>query len=146
MTRNLLRWIARVMIGALLFSQLAVAAHACSKMLPSGNTMGMAAAEQPMPMTAASADAKADVEVTDCADMATKTDDASGNICAAHCLYGQQSDKASTITVPVALLTALYITPPVPEMALPPRSAAGTLNALVASSPPHTVLHCVYRI
>ncbi len=147
MTRNLLRWFARVMIGTLIFSQLAVAAHACAKMLPAGGAAGMVmAADQPAQAVTALAVAHTDVVPPDCAGMAMNTDAASGNLCAAHCQYGQQSDQASTLTVPAALLTALYITPLVPAPAPPPHSAAATLSALVAASPPHTILHCVYRI
>jgi len=46
----------------------------------------------------------------------------------------------------VALLTALYTTTPALPGKAPPRPTAATLSALVAASPPHAILHCVYRI
>jgi len=147
MTRGLLRWLARIMIGTLLLSQLAVTAHACSKTLPSAAATGMSAkAEAPMQAAEASSEAQPDLASSDCADMVMPTDAAPSKVCFEHCHYGQQSDHASTITVPVALMTALYAIPSAPEVISPPRTADGTLNALVAASPPHTVLHCVYRI
>ncbi len=147
MTRGLLRWLARIMIGTLLLSQLAVTAHACSKTLPSVAAMGMSAkAEAPMQAAEASSEAQPDLASSDCAGMVMPTDAVPSKVCFEHCHYGQQSDHASTITVPVALMTALYAIPSAPEVAAPTCMAAEALDALVAASPPHTVLHCVYRI
>ena len=148
MTHNRLRWFARFMIGTLIFAQLAVSAHACAKMLPAGGASAVVmAANQPAQSTTAPAVAPTAVVAPGCAGMAMDNPDAvSGNLCAAHCQYGQQSDQASTLSVPAALMTALYLTPLVPEPALPPRSAASTLSALVAATPPHAILHCVLRI
>jgi len=78
--------------------------------------------------------------------MAGAMDPTSANLCTEHCKVGQQSDQAPTLNVPAAVLTTLYATPPVPEPAPPPRAAAATMSALVAASPPHAILHCVYRI
>ena len=73
-------------------------------------------------------------------------DPEAANLCAEHCKQGRQGDQASTLTVPAALLKALYaIAPSLPGTA-PPRPAAAPLSALVAASPPHAILHCVYRI
>jgi len=83
---------------------------------------------------------------SNCDDMIGAMDASSPNLCAEHCKQGQQSDKAPTLNAPAAVLTTLYATPLVPELAPPPRSAAATLSALVAASPPHAILHCVYRI
>ena len=73
-------------------------------------------------------------------------DPESANLCAEHCKQGKQSDLAPTLTAPVAMLTALYATTPTQPGKAPPRPAAATLSALVAASPPHAVLHCVFRI
>ena len=40
----------------------------------------------------------------------------------------------------------LYTTTPALPGKAPPRPTAATLSALVAASPPHAILHCVYRI
>ncbi len=147
MTRGLLRWLARIMVGTLLLSQLAVTAHACSKTLPSAAAMGMSVkGEPPMQTAEAPHETQSDFASSDCADMVMPTDAAPSKVCFEHCHYGQQSDHAPTITVPVVLMTALYAIPSASEVASPPRMEADALDALVAASPPHTVLHCVYRI
>ncbi len=147
MTRSFLRAVARGLAGGLLMAQMAIAAYACPA-LSSTTTM----ANMQMPAPSASPDERGQVDggmpmaqSMHCDDMAGTMDASSPNLCAEHCKYGQQSDKAPTLNVPAVVLTALYATPPVPELAPPPRSAATTLSALVAASPPHTILHCVYR-
>lgn len=131
MKRGFLRGLARGLIGALLFAQLAVAAYACP---------GLARPD------AAESAATVRTQMPDCDDMVGAMDPDSANLCAEHCKQGQQSDQASTLTVPAALLNALYTTTPSSPGKSPPCSAAATLSALVAASPPHTILHCVYRI
>jgi hypothetical protein len=148
MTRGLVRMVARGLIGLLLFSQLAIAAYACPAL--SAGLAGGLSTEMSMGQDAVAAtDGSLDSAVqggAPCADMVGATDAASGNLCAEHCKYGQQSDHASTLTVPAVLLTAIYpMTPWVPEAASPPRPAAASLSALVAASPPHAILHCVSR-
>lgn len=134
MTRRWVRCVAQGLVGVLLFAQIAVAAYACP---------GRAPAEAAAPKMAATSS----TQMSNCDDMTGAMDAASATLCAEHCKYGQQSDQAPTLNVPVAVLTALYATPPVAEMApLPPRAAAASLSALVAASPPHTILHCVFRI
>ncbi len=147
MTRSFLRAVARGLAGGLLLAQMAIAAYACPA-LSSGATVNMQ-----MPAPSASPDERDPVDAGmpmarsgNCDDMAGTMDASSPNLCAEHCKYGQQSDKTSTLNAPAAVLTALYATPLVPEPAAPARSAAARLSALVAASPPHTVLHCVYRI
>ena len=147
MTRSFLRAVARGLAGGLLMAQMAIAAYACPA-LSSEATVNML-----MPAPSASPDERGQVDAgmpmarsSHCDDMAGTMDASSPNLCAEHCKYGQQSDKTSTLNAPAAVMTALYATPLLPEPALPARSAAATLSALVAASPPHTVLHCVYRI
>lgn len=150
MTRGLVRMVARGLIGMLLFAQLAIAAYACPAL--SASLAGGSSSEMSMPMVqdadaAAPEDARgSSMQGSPCADMVGATDASSGNLCAEHCKYGQQSDHASTLTVPAVLLSALYpMTPWAPETPPPPRSAAASLSALVAASPPHAILHCVSR-
>ncbi len=147
MTRSFLRAVARGLVGVLLMAQMAIAAYACP-VVSSGATGNMQ-----MPALNASPDERgqADVDMptaqsSNCDEMVSAMDASSPNLCAEHCKVGQQSDKTPTLNAPAAVLTALYATPLVPETAPPPRSAAATLSALVAASPPHTILHCVYRI
>lgn len=139
MTRNMVRMVARWVVGALLFAQMAIAAYACPGLASAvtGDVQPGDAGAIPMTMTE---------QMVDCDDMPGAMDPASANLCAEHCKYGQQSDHAPTLVVPAVVLTALYATPLVPDAPPPSRPAAAMMSALVAGSPPHTVLHCVYRI
>ena len=147
MTRRFLRTVCRGLIGALLFAQMAIAAYACPG-LSSAVAMKMQ-----MSSTGASDGGLDDGSMAPEGDQAVNCEDMAGamgpsyaNLCAEHCHYGQQSDHASTLTVPAALLTALYIAPLAPEPAVAPRSAAAATSALGAAFPPHTILHCCFRI
>lgn len=133
MTRLWLRTLARGLVGVLLFAQMAIAAYACPAL------SSASAAELPMAATPAA-------PMPDCDAMAGAMDPSSANLCAEHCKVGQQSDQASTLTVPAVMLNLLYTTALATEPALPPRAAAASVSALVAASPPHTILHCVYRL
>lgn len=135
MTRGFLRGLARGLIGVLLFAQLAVAAYACPGLAAKAPDTGMASAAATMV-----------AQMPGCEDMVGALDPEQANLCAEHCKQGQQSDQAPTLTVPVAMLTALYPTTPSLPGNASPRPTAATLSALVAASPPHAVLHCVYRI
>ncbi|GER18500.1 hypothetical protein [Variovorax boronicumulans] len=149
MTRGFVRMVAHGLIGMLLFAQLAIAAYACPAL--SASLANGSSSEMSMPMAQDAAAAMEDsrgsaMQGSPCADMVGATDTGSSNLCAEHCKYGQQSDHASTLTVPAVLLSALYpMTPWVPETAPSPHPAAASLSALVAASPPHAILHCVYR-
>ncbi len=81
-----------------------------------------------------------------CEDMAGSMEPDFANLCAEHCRHGQQSDQSVTLTVPAALLTALYITPLATEPAVRLRPAADTISALTAATPPLAILHCCFRI
>jgi hypothetical protein len=134
MTRSFLRTICRMLIGVVLFAQLAVSAYACPGL------SGAGAQSMDTDMAAA---APAGMH---CEDMAGSMDASSTNLCAEHCRQGHQSDQAATLTVPVALLTALYTLPLAPEPPAPtPRHAAEVGSALAAISPPHAILHCCFR-
>lgn len=73
-------------------------------------------------------------------------DPQNANLCAEHCKFGQQSDHSSSLTVPAILLMALYFSPLVRAPMAELRPTAATQSALVAASPPHTILHCCFRI
>lgn len=147
MTRQFLRTICRALIGVVLFAQLAVSAYACPGLSPSsGMKMQMAGPAASDGGSPDAAMATADRQAPNCEDMAGPMDPEFANLCAEHCHHGQQSDQAATLTVPSALLSALYVTPQVPEPVAEPRPAANATSALVAASPPHTILHCCFRI
>lgn len=147
MTRNFLRRVARGLVGVVLLAQLSIAAYACP-----GLSSALQASRQatdfgtPMSEPADAATLRMVEQAPACDDMAGAMDPTSANLCAEHCKYGQQSDQASTVNVPAAALVALYALPMAPQTAPPPRPAAASMSALVAASPPHAILHCVYRI
>lgn len=145
MRKGFLRSVAQLLIGCLLFAQLAVAAYACPSVPSMGVQMSMAGSTE-VDAGKASMDI-ASQSMSNCEDMAMGVlDPQNANLCAEHCKFGQQSDQASTLTVPAAMLLALYFAPlePAPKAGL--RPAAATPSALVATSPPHTILHCCFRI
>lgn len=150
MSRRFLRSVAGVLIGILLFAQMAVAAYACP-----GVSLSATAQMPSMELVKSSSDGAAlpvaSNQATPRESMGdgiapVAMDPQNANLCAEHCKVGQQSDQASTLTVPAALLMALYFAPlvhaPMAELHL----AAATPSALVAASPPHTILHCCFRI
>jgi hypothetical protein len=146
--RSWVRAVARGLVGVVVMAQLAIAAYACPAL--SAATAANMAVSAPKALSDEPSAGKAGVPMADganCDDIAGGSMDPSApNLCAEHCKYGQQSDQAQTITVPIAVLTPLYAMPLVPEAAPPPRPAAAMMSALVTASPPHAILHCVFRI
>jgi hypothetical protein len=125
---GLTRSICRLLIGTLLFAQLAIAAHACP---------GMSDA----------APATADAAMQPCHDM----DEAQPNLCVAHCQSLQQAatDQAQPVTAlaPVALALLYPLPAPAPaEVASADGGPPPTFDARGAAPPPHSILHCCLRI
>ena len=133
--RRLLRTVCQVLIGALLFTQLAIAAYACPGLSP-----------VPDPALQTSSVTGTAAQASSCADMAMPMDADYANLCAAHCHQGQQSDQATTLSLPAVCLAARYTTPLAPEPYLLPRPAADATGAMAAASPPLAILHCCFRI
>lgn len=149
MTRSVVRRVARWMVGVVLLAQMSIAAYACPGIASALQRIPQATAVGSMPMAepADTAAVPVSAPAPPCDDMTGAMDPAAPNLCAEHCRYGQQSDQASTVNVPVAAaLVALYATPVVREPVPPPRPAAALTSALVAASPPRAILHCVFRI
>ena len=147
MTRHFLRTVCRALIGVVLFAQLAVSAYACPGLSSAASMkMQMTAGATPDAGSTDVAMAATDRQASNCEDMAGPMDPEFANLCGEHCHHGQQSDQASTLTVPAALLNALYVTPLAPEPVVAPRPAANATSALVAASPPLAILHCCFRI
>ncbi len=141
MTRRWLRAVACALVGVLVAAQMAIAAYVCPAVSPAmAMAMAVASTQTPTPHDSSMN------SMSHCEDMGGAMDPSSPNLCAEYCKYGQQSDKAPTLNAPAAVLVALYAKPLVPEPAPPPRFAAAAVSARVAASPPHTLLHCVFRI
>jgi hypothetical protein len=150
MTRQFLRSIAGVLIGVLLFAQMAIAAYVCPGVSMSANTQ-MPSMEMGKTGSDGAAMPVVSNQAAPCASMGEDVaplamDPQNATLCAEHCKVGQQSDQTSTLTVPAVLLVALYFAPLVPAPMVELRPAAATPSALVAASPPHTILHCCFRI
>ena len=149
MKRQFLRTVCRALVGVVLFAQLAVSAYACPGLASAASMkmqMAAAAAAAPDGGSSDAAIATSDRQAPNCEGMAGPMDPEFANLCAEHCHHGQQSDRTATLTVPAALLKPLYVTPLAPQPVVAPRPAADTTSALVAASPPHTLLHCCFRI
>lgn len=127
-TRALNHLIGRLLIGVVLFAQLAVAAYACPKLEARGN------AEQAMAM------------MDGCAGMDMSQDDA--NLCVEHCKSGHQSNDTARLPVAFTPVEALLYV--LPDELLADADAGSTRPApdplLAAAPPPHAILHCVWRI
>jgi hypothetical protein len=109
-----------IALFALLFAQLSVAAYAC-----------------PSPQAG---------EMTDCAGMMSQLDQASPNLCAEHCHYGEQSDQLRTPAAPTVSLVSLYTVALTPVLAEPIWRGIVASSLLTVRPPPHAILHCCFRI
>jgi hypothetical protein len=144
MTRRSLRRLSWMLVGALLYAQAAIALYACplqaTTLNPGLPVMAGASLVHDAPASAAPA------LMADCHGMSAATDPSSASLCAEHCQFGQQSNQAPTLSVPVAILTALYVAPQLPEPTVATQQAGADPGALAAASPPHAILHCTFRI
>jgi len=130
-TRALNRLICRVLIGLVLFAQFAVTSHACP-------TEGYASSHAATHVGAQVVDATADT--------AGDSDLNSSNLCVAHCTTAQQaSDVSPTPAVAQPALGFMLISFDVEIDASCGRTAAAMDPLLKVPSPPHSLLHCVFR-
>lgn len=142
MTRRWLRALARGFVGVLLLSQLMTVSYACPSLRFSSAT---SAVFTQIDGAHDDVSAVAIAWASGAGDLDDSSDRNSTNLCGEHCKFGQQSAQTPTIHVPIALLAMLYELPAAPDA--PPlwRQADADLSALVASEPPHAILHCVRR-
>lgn len=146
MTRKSLRSVCLALVGVLLFAQMAIASYACPALssmtsleMQSSGTTYVDSGDAMLP--------SASNQGINCEDMAVGMAAPTANLCAEHCHFGQQSSDTPTITVPLAMLTTLYVMPLAPEpVSSLRRPTLGASSALVAASPPHAILHCCFRI
>jgi len=154
MTRKFKRMVCQGLIGALLFAQWSVAAYACpalsmlSQQLQQGAVVA-AADGRAMPTgdMAAKTTRSAGARMTDCDQMARELGNSSPSLCFEHGHYGQQSDQVQVPALPPIALVSLYIIRPmVPEVSPPMSATAVVVGAPAAACPPHTILHCCFRV
>ena len=142
-TRKLSKLISQVLIGVMLLTQLAVASYACPSMSGSHAAVHPDAA---IAMSAASEEPE--LRSAGLSPGCDQLDQEAVNLCLEHCRAGQQShDTAPAPVVLAPIPTLLYSLP------LEPDGTSGSLQAspasdagLAAPPPPHTILHCVFRI
>lgn len=143
MRPSLFRWIAKGLVGLMLFAQMALAAYAC--LAPDGdspsawaeaavNTSGEWQVSTPAPAGG----------IADCHELLDGPITTSSNLCTEHCKYGHQSEQVPSVSAPAVSMIARYQLPPPPD-ALGPRPGPAFLDALAVASPPHAILHCVLR-
>jgi hypothetical protein len=141
MCRRLRRWVAQLLLGTLLFAQLAVAAYACQTYT--------SASQHPLGAPSALGVANASATTFDAGEAfsCAMSDATQPGLCLAHCQTGQQNaDAKSAPAVPVALMYAAY-----PLKVVHPTTVSGihrpTESGLtVHSDPPHAILHCCFRL
>ena len=137
---DLKRLICRLMVGVLLFAQMAVAAYACP-----GASLVVSAARQTMTQAMSGDPLPACHQMK--AERAGKgAGEAVPNLCVEHCRYGQQSDQTWTPVLPVAMLNSLYVVTASPEIASRGEYSPVSHALPVAGPPPHSILHCCFRI
>jgi hypothetical protein len=142
LSRSLTSRICRVLIGVLLFAQLAVSAYACPGFATRPTSMR---ADMTMPVAATQDQSMAsDKAAGGCNQM----DPAAPNLCLEHCRAGHQS--SDTVPAPVVLAATpalLYTVSPAPEPVMGSSTSFPATDPRVASAPPpHAILHCVLRI
>ena len=128
MSRHYRTHIARVLLAAFLFAQGAVSVYACP-----------GPGEEPIAVAATAS-------MPDCDGM-TGLDPAVPNLCLAHCQSGQMTvDQSAHPIPPAALLGAIVVSLPDPVAAQGLTRTSNTMRFTAAAPPPHTILHCCFRI
>jgi len=146
MKRRYLRLLSCMLVGALLYAQMAIAAYACpGQVSPASVGMSAASIHPTVSVVDAAVVAPASVHAGDCEGMSGSMDPSASKLCADHCNYGHQSDQTPSLTLPTVFLTPLHFAPPMQSQSVPSQPAAD-LSALVEASPPLAILHCRFRI
>jgi len=141
-----------LLVAIFLFAQIATAAHACVSLARSTGSMPAAqdltAQSAPPRSTAPVAASMDDVGRSHCrVALCDVADSSLGPMCDAHCQSDQQRvDISATVAVPAALLSSIYPLP-VPDSTPVQRGLALALTGPPdAADPPHTILHCCFRL
>lgn len=144
-------FLARLLVGVLVSTQVAIASYACPGM------RAMAPAhDQPDRTVAAMSDQGGTGRMGSEAAAALRSDGMGTeyggmdpmvpNLCVAHCQFGQQNtDSTSAQPLPVALLSSLYTLSPLDERVESARPPPGASGPPPAAGPPHAILHCCWR-
>ena len=139
-----------MLMGFVLFAQLAVAGYACPG-LSGMESMSMSMSDSGLSpaMSLAAADAPSALQPTGMPPDCDQMDTEAANLCTEHCRHGQQSaDTAAAPLVSAPVPTLLYSIPIEPQHVLGSGRSFPAPDASVdaAPKPPHAILHCVFRI
>ena len=139
--RTVSRFIARLLVGVMVFAQMTVAAYACTgaqgTVMPGAGTSG----------TDVTMVRAAMIDLADGARGHAAMDPAQPNLCAAHCQSGQQNaDGKPAPSVPAALPTSLYPRALADLSADSQRASTAPDDPPPKADPPHAILHCCLRI
>jgi hypothetical protein len=146
MKRRYVRLLSWMLVGTLLYGQMAIAAYACpGQVSPAGVGVSAASIHPTLSPVDDTVAATSSTHAGDCAGMSGQMDPSASKLCADHCNYGHQSDQTSNLTLPTVLLTLLYVAQPTESPSVPLQPAA-ELSALAEASPPLAILHCRFRI
>jgi hypothetical protein len=145
MKRRSLRLLSWMLVGTLLYAQMAVAAYACPRLAAAASDVSMVSMAMTVDTNGDKTVAPASAMSGDCAGMQGAMDPSAPKLCADHCNYGHQTDQTPNLTVPTALFTPLYVAQPMRLPSVPSQPAAD-LSALAEASPPLAILHCCFRI
>ena len=146
MTRATGKLISRMLMGVLLFAQLAVASYACPGLK---GMQSMSSGSAATATLMAAADASSDSQTAGMPPDCDRMDPDAANLCAEHCRQGQQSvDTTPAHLVGLAFATFLYSIPLEPQHSLGSGRSSPAPDARLhaAPEPPHAILHCVFRI
>ena len=144
LSRSLRQSVSRLLIGVVLFAQLAVASYACPglKVMDSVGNGGAATAKHGLVADTAA-------EPAAMPPGCDQLDPNAANLCAGHCHQGQQSaDTANVPAVSPGIPTFLYSLQIEPQHSLGSGRSFPAPDARLdaAPEPPHAILHCVFRI
>ena len=149
-SRAIRKSISRMLVGVLLFAQLAVASYACPSLRGMDSvTMSMSSSVVAPMMSLAAVEAPPAVQSTGMPPGCDQIDSDAANLCAEHCRQGQQSaDTAAAPAVSPGIPTFLYSIPIEPQHVRGSGRSFPAPDASVdaAPEPPHAILHCVFRI
>ena len=140
MSRSTARFVARLLIGVLVFAQMAVAAYACTatSAASGGGHSGATVALRQALDAAAPGVGSADAMPIDADQPA---------LCVGHCRSSHQQVEIKPLpTPPMALTAALYNLEPVIEEIEPLATLSMVDRPPPQAEPPHTILHCCWRI
>jgi hypothetical protein len=140
------RSICRLLIGVLILTQLAIAAHACAGLSRMDMLARNQTADAAVAMTDSSMVGPNAPEPGAAAEQGDGMDPRLSNLCVAHCQYGPQTaDHAQALTMPAVPPTYLYTLPPLGEIAVNAGLSPEPGRPPAAAEPPHAILHCCWR-